>query len=275
MNFLFFRSLPVLLLGFMLSSPGCESASPHSDGPDTASTPPSSPTGSVNADFDISTEQPRCPATIRLIAAAQSGDLTVAMLEDLISAGADVGATRLPSGGNPVLILTITGPYNPDVVVIVERMLDAGADVNQANVNGVTAVAAAAAFSEQSVGLVGLLLERGADPNIIQRSGANLLFATMFGSACEDLIPLVLASPIPVDLSHRFKLKTILEAAISSCPSVCDLLLEHGATADPFFRLKSGDTILEVAKRGDYWAGTKPGPMTMAYLEGRAAKTNP
>jgi hypothetical protein len=118
------------------------------------------------------------------------------MLEDLISAGADVGATRLPSGGNPVLILTITGPYNPDVVVIVERMLDAGADVNQANVNGVTAVAAAAAFSEQSVGLVGLLLERGADPNIIQRSGANLLFATMFGSACEDLIPLVLASPI-------------------------------------------------------------------------------
>ena len=92
----------------------------------------------------------------------------------------------------------------------------------------------------------------------------------MFGNACEDLVPLVLASPIPVDLSHRFELKTILEAAILSCPSVCDLLLEHGATADPSFRTKSGDTILEVAKRGN-WAGRKPGPMTMAYLEGRAA----
>lgn len=161
------------------------------------------------------------------------------MLEELISAGADVRTTRRPSGGNPVLVITIMNANTPEVVPVVAPMLDAGADVNQVNINGVTAAAAAASFSNQLVGLVGLLLERGADPNLLQRGGSNLLFAAIYGIECTDLVPLVLASPIPVDISHRYKRKTCLESVIHSCPSVCGLLLEHGATADPFLRVSA------------------------------------
>ena len=107
-----------------------------------------------------------------LMAAVDMGDLEI--VKSLIERGAKINTQNAiqaffghsPMGGDSVLIQAIPrlGLRGPDPDPITAYLLEKGADVNQANIGGLTPLIVAAQFNKPNV--VRLLLQKGADPNI-------------------------------------------------------------------------------------------------------------
>lgn len=101
----------------------------------------------------------------------------IGFVKAMLNGHQEIARTLLDSGVDPnsvvddmpILIPAITKGTND----IVERLLDNGADVNAQDINGVTALMAAAAIGNES--LVRMLLENGADVNIEGREDITAL----------------------------------------------------------------------------------------------------
>ncbi|EFX63776.1 hypothetical protein DAPPUDRAFT_66792, partial [Daphnia pulex] len=77
---------------------------------------------------------------------------------------------------------------------LVEVLLNAGADTNQTNCNGETALHLAAATHTLSLNrllIVDLLIKNGANPNVIDNRGRTVLYNALFNMA-EDVAKLLL-----------------------------------------------------------------------------------
>lgn len=251
------------------SAAQAESGAESIGGSPSASSPkPAARTAPVSSEADAAT------ATASLLAACRSGDLTAATLKELLDAGADVNAIDRPGGGaasNPALMVAAMNLSDREQIApVLEGMIAAGADVNAQNGNGVTAASAGNTFNDHPEVVLQTLIDHGADPNLFDRNGNTLLFTALFANPCRRLVPIVLNGPIEVDVNHENNRgMTPLAYSITVCIGTSDLLLERGATADPDYRYRSGKTVLEIAISGDSLGNA--GPKTLAYLKARAA----
>lgn len=108
----------------------------------------------------------------------------------------------------------------------VRRLIDAGANVNEAERDGTTALLWAAYHSDPE--LVALLLERGADPNAANEFGVTpLLQAARMGDAATMRVLLEGGAAIVVEDSPLEP--TLHAAARAGSVDAVNLLIEHGA----------------------------------------------
>ena len=110
---------------------------------------------------------------------------------------------------------------------ICKFLLDAGADVNA---RGGESVATPAMWAAQRCHyyIVHLLLQRGADPLIVDSQGFNILhLATIDGNAF--ILVLLLHQDIPVDVADPQGHTSLMWAAYKGVPACVDLLLRWGA----------------------------------------------
>jgi len=108
--------------------------------------------------------------------AAQKGDVELA--QTLLYAGANVKATTRVGGYTPLLIASRNGQ-----TAVVEALLSAGADANQATANGATALMLASQGGNASA--VNALINRGADVNAKEKVKGEtaLMIAASYGRA--------------------------------------------------------------------------------------------
>jgi ankyrin repeat protein len=114
----------------------------------------------------------------------------------------------------------------PENVALVKVLLDRGADTNARNINGETALLLA--IRERCTDTVKLLLDKGADANVVAEGaspGTPLTTAVTFGKVW--LVKLLLAKGANVNLSDRTGCAPLIYAGGS--PPIVTMLLEKGA----------------------------------------------
>ncbi|MHC4192428.1 MAG: ankyrin repeat domain-containing protein, partial [Planctomycetota bacterium] len=112
----------------------------------------------------------------------------------------------------------------------VKALLDAGADVNEKNATGMTALYAAAVGGHKKV--VELLLSKGADPNTWVGNQTILFWAA--GRGHKETVEALLAHGANVNLGNKRYNRTPVEVAMSANHNeVVKLLLDNGAEIPP------------------------------------------
>lgn len=150
---------------------------------------------------------------------------------------------------------------------IVRQLLANGADVNFRDGMGMTPLTKAISHGRERV--AGLLLEAGADPNVVvkaQDSGCCLHFACKEG--CAAVVKAVLSHPsfeLGVDCRDGVGRTPLFYAAANNDEGLADLLLSYGASAGavdnegrtPLFTAADNDAdivvryLLDLSTRGD------------------------
>jgi uncharacterized protein len=141
----------------------------------------------------------------------------------MIRAGATVNGASDPRGGTPLMAAAGKGRTE-----LVRVLLDAGAEVDEANRAGQTALALAREAGHDEV--VALLIEGGADPDPAENRAEALIEAVERG-AVEQLARLLETGARPDDRDTNDR--TALVVAATRCsPDALVVLLEHGADPD-------------------------------------------
>ena len=129
----------------------------------------------LKAGADPNAAEPRGGMT-PLMHAAVSGSLDAMTL--LLDKGASVNAAN--SAGSTALMMSVTD------IDKVSLLLERGADVNAATKRGRTALLLAA-MSDNSAGIVRLLMAKGADPKVVDVLKVNALNAAVRGNDIETI----------------------------------------------------------------------------------------
>lgn len=159
----------------------------------------------------------------------------------LIDAGADVNAAQ--ADGMTALHWAALG----DDAEVVARLLDSGADANRPTRYGATPLAIACQSGDARV--VELLLEAGADPNAPGRAGETpLMIASRTGRI--EAVRLLIARGSAVNARERNEQTALMWAAAEGHVDVVRALLKAGA--DHATPLESGFTPLLFAVRGGH-----------------------
>ena len=115
-------------------------------------------------------------------AAIRANDLT--KLAALLKAGADPNAAEPRGGMTPLMHTAVSG--SPDAM---RMLLDKGASVNAANGAGLTALM----MSVTDIDKVSLLLERGADVNLVTKRGRSALLLAAMSDNSAGIVRLLMA----------------------------------------------------------------------------------
>lgn len=176
-----------------------------------------------------------------LIAASRAGD--VDRVRELLGQGADPNAT----GALTPLIAAATVPRSERHLTIMRTLLAAGAHVNGRAPNGGTALSMAARSLD--VAAVHLLLENGAEPNLIDNRGTSPLLYSLLPYDREErhleVLRMLLAGGADVNVRPYWNRTALMEAVSRGHAKIVQLLLAHGA--DPNARDDAGATPLMYA----------------------------
>jgi len=162
--------------------------------------------------------------------AAWVGDLPVT--GQLMGAGGDAAA-KLASGETPLHLAVV---YNHGEVV--EDLLAAGIDVDQLDESGRSAL-----FSVQSIEVMDLLLNAGADPDISDKAGYTPLSAAVVGDDAVVRVGRLIEAGADVNKRIDHGRTAIFNVIPEDVVEVFALLVEKGARLD--IVSDSGDTPLE------------------------------
>jgi ankyrin repeat protein len=134
-------------------------------------------------------------------------------------------ANALPAQAGPLADAAQQGD-----LATVNRLLAAGTDVNEPQVDGTTALLWA--VEDEDLGLVNALLKAGADPNLRNRVGAPPILAAATNGNAEILEALLAAGADPnLKVSMTDDTPLMLAAKTGKIPAV-EVLLAHGANVN-------------------------------------------
>ena len=217
-------------------------------------------TGSMSADAYLAClrEMKELPPAFLAVRENRKEDL-LKLFTSGVPANSVTPVTRMP-----LLLYSVTEKASPEVVAAI---LDAGANPNQADVNGMTPLLAASDIGSESV--VDLLLKAKADPNLGDRRGITPLALAVSNSDLKKVRRLVEAGASVEKPILGGRLTPLLLAARTGSRDVVRYLLKKGAApnghADP-----EGNTPLH------YAAATNNAGVTWLLLQHKAdaAKRN-
>ena len=161
------------------------------------------------------------------------------MVEFLISKGADLEAVDLKTGDTPLILSFVESFDNVDIT---ELLLDKGANINNKNKNGFSALALA--VDVNNVKAIKLLLERGANVNTTNNWEETPLM-TASGLGQKDIVQLLIDKGANVNMKSDIGVTALLLATNENQFEIVKLLLEKGA--DTNIANRSGYTPLKVA----------------------------
>jgi ankyrin repeat protein len=175
----------------------------------------------------------------RLLAYARNGDQTG--IDRALADGASPNArNRL---GETVLLIAL----KTDRPALARQMIDAGTDVNQAAVNGVTPLMAAAHAGQTEI--VRLLLAKDANVKAEdQLKKTAMIYAA--GQGQTDVVLLLLKSGVDPNAIYAHDLTALMWAAGYGKTATAKALLGGGAKASP--KDDRGKTALDIARDGKY-----------------------
>lgn len=188
-----------------------------------------------------------------LIAAAGNSEAQPKIVNMLLARGAKVNVHD-PSGTTPLLAALNMGTSSDEDVVrqraIVEALVAAGADIRVADQRGTTPLMAAVYHGR--MWSVKLLLDRGAEVNVRDRSGKNA-FLYLYNSLFRDFEKdawLLLEHGIDVGITSRIGESALPMIAEGGDASLMSAVLERGAPING--RDDRGRTALMTASDPDY-----------------------
>ena len=175
----------------------------------------------------------------RLLASARSGDQ--AGIDRALAEGASPNArNRL---GETVLLIALKN----DRPALARQMIEAGTDVNQAAVNGVTPLMAAAHAGQTEIFKV--LLAKGADINAVDRLEKNAMTYAA-GQGQTDVVVLLVKAGVDANAVYAHDLTALMWAAGYGKTATVKALLDAGAK--PALKDDRGKTALDIAREGKF-----------------------
>jgi uncharacterized protein len=180
----------------------------------------------------------------RLLASARNGDQ--AGINRALADGASPDArNRL---GETVLLIALKSDRPP----LARQMIDAGTDVNQAAVNGVTPLMAAAHAGQTEIAAV--LLAKGADVKAVDQLGKNAMIYAA-GQGQTAIVLLLLKAGVDPNSTYAHDLTALMWAAGYGKTETVKALLDAGAKPTP--KDDRGKTALDIAREGKFEATEK------------------
>ncbi|MFO1304360.1 MAG: ankyrin repeat domain-containing protein [Burkholderiales bacterium] len=185
----------------------------------------------------------------RFLVAARNAD-PAAMKRELAAGAAVNSRNRL---GETALVIVL----KKDRADLATLLLDAGADVGQPALNGITPLMAASFAGQDAI--VKRLLAQGADPKPTDRLRKTAMVYAA-GEGRSDIVRQLLAAGIPVDQVYANDLTALMWAAGYGKTDTVRVLLAAGA--DPARKDNRGKTAAAIARDGGF-------KETAALLENR------
>ena len=169
----------------------------------------------------------------------------------------------------PSTLLAGTSAYDQLAIAVLsddsakaQQLLDSGLDVNIRNEQGTTALMIASGTlitdserqtlgnreTEENSEMVALLLEYGAEPDLMNNVGQTALLSAIY-HGWRRTAERLLKSGANANGSDEFDWTPIMYAALHCYADIVQLLLENGA--DPALANKHGNTVTSIAKEND------------------------
>ena len=148
-------------------------------------------------------------------------------VEFLLTAGAD--PCHYDASGRSVLsIASLTGS-----TMIAKLLIDAGADVNQVNLNGSKLNPLMLACEKKHDDMVLLLLQSGADPNLQTGTGQTALLSVDYSDYRSlGIVRALLEAGADVNCQNSLKCSSLVLACEYGCYEIAELLIQFGANVN-------------------------------------------
>eukprot|EP01111_Echinosteliopsis_oligospora_P016524 TRINITY_DN68_c1_g1_i5.p1 TRINITY_DN68_c1_g1~~TRINITY_DN68_c1_g1_i5.p1 ORF type:complete len:315 (+),score=74.90 TRINITY_DN68_c1_g1_i5:292-1236(+) len=194
-----------------------------------------SPSSVPEEDVERVTKRAKQVNSQSLIEAARKGDIEMCIKS--VREGADV---KFQSCGlSPLFYASFYGHK-----IIIEYLVNCGADVNEKNLSGVTPLAKAVESSHSSASHC--LLSHGADCNMADAAGNTPMHkACRLSKPNKEIVKLLIDSKTDLDLQNADKNTCLHEAAAKGYDDIILLLVKSGAKVD--VKNSSGKTALHRA----------------------------
>ena len=128
-----------------------------------------------------------------------------------------------------------------------QEIIDCGANVNAVNKRGMTALLLGCSFGHMDS--VKVLLEAGADPNVIDKIGYSCMFAAVDGRCSREILQELMEHGAHVDTKRKDGTTALLCACRTGQSESVKFLLEAGADAN--ISKPDGNTSLHIAVSGN------------------------
>ena len=153
---------------------------------------------------------------------------------------ARVNPNKVDVDGNTCLHDAVVGNCSKEVLQVI---IDQGVDVNETNMENVTALMIAC--ENNDLYAIHVLLNAGADPNIIDSMGDTCLHAAVHAGCQKEVVPAIIDHGADLNITDQHKQTALVLACCLGNLDILNIILHY--KADPNIADIDGDTLLHIA----------------------------